>query len=106
MLVLSRKKGEQIYVANGLIKVHVIEIRGDKVRIGIEADKDIDVHRKEVYDAIHRNEIRNAVPSGTIPPVHADREVGDASGDHRPDVIPIDHGGLPDVGESQVVDGI
>lgn len=49
MLVLSRKRGEQI-VIGGAIVVTVVEIRGDKIRIGIDADKEIPVHRKEVED--------------------------------------------------------
>lgn len=53
MLVLSRKKNESI-VINDNIKIVVVEIRGDKVRLGIEAPKDIPVHRREVYDAIQR----------------------------------------------------
>lgn len=52
MLVLSRKKGESI-VINGSVTVTVIEIRGDRVRLGIVAPKDASVHRQEVYDAIH-----------------------------------------------------
>lgn len=52
MLVLSRKKNESIII-NDHIVVTVVEIRGDKVRLGIEAPKDISVHRREVYDAIH-----------------------------------------------------
>lgn len=52
MLVLTRKKNESI-VINDFIKVTVVEIRGDKVRLGIEAPKEIDVHRQEVYDQIH-----------------------------------------------------
>jgi carbon storage regulator len=51
MLVLSRKKNESIII-NDNITVTVIEIRGDKVRIGIEAPKDVTVHRREVYEAI------------------------------------------------------
>ncbi len=51
MLVLSRKKNEQI-VINDDIVITLVEIRGDKVRLGIDAPKDIPVHRKEVYDAI------------------------------------------------------
>ena len=56
MLVLSRKKNESIII-NDNITVTVIEIRGEKVRIGIEAPKDVTVHRREVYDAI-QNQIR------------------------------------------------
>jgi carbon storage regulator len=52
MLVLSRKKNECIII-NDNITVTVIEIRGDKVRLGIEAPKDVTVHRREVYEAIH-----------------------------------------------------
>lgn len=51
MLVLSRKKNESI-VINDSITVVVVEIRGDKVRLGIDAPKDVSVHRKEIYEAI------------------------------------------------------
>ena len=51
MLVLSRKKNESI-VINDTITLVVVEIRGDKVRLGIEAPKDVSVHRKEIHDAI------------------------------------------------------
>ena len=53
MLVLSRKKNESIVINND-ITVVVVEIRGDKVRLGVEAPKEVPVHRKEVYDAIKR----------------------------------------------------
>lgn len=52
MLVLSRKKDEAI-VINSDIVITVVEIRGDKVRLGIVAPKDVPVHREEVYVAIH-----------------------------------------------------
>jgi carbon storage regulator len=52
MLVLSRKKDEVIVIGDDII-ITIVEIRGDKVRLGFEAPKDIPVHRKEVYDAIH-----------------------------------------------------
>ena len=55
MLVLSRKKNESI-VINDDITIVVVEIRGDKVRLGVEAPKEIPVHRREVYEAIRRNE--------------------------------------------------
>lgn len=60
MLVLSRKKNESIII-NDNITVTVIEIRGDKVRLGIEAPKDITVHRREVHEAI--NGAKKAEPS-------------------------------------------
>lgn len=56
MLVLSRKKDEKIIIGDS-ITVMVIEIRGDKVRLGIEAPKEITVHRQEVYDAIKREQV-------------------------------------------------
>lgn len=52
MLVLSRKKNESIII-DGKITVTVIEVRGDKVRLGIEAPKEITVHRREVHEAIN-----------------------------------------------------
>jgi carbon storage regulator len=54
MLVLSRKKNESIVIDDN-ITIVVVEIRGDKVRLGIEAPKEVPVHRREVYDAIKRN---------------------------------------------------
>lgn len=53
MLVLSRKKNERI-VINKEITVVVVEIRGDKVRLGVEAPKEIPVHRGEVQDKVDR----------------------------------------------------
>ncbi len=56
MLVLSRKKNESIVINND-ITVVVVEIRGDKVRLGVEAPKEVPVHRREVYEAIKRHEL-------------------------------------------------
>ena len=55
MLVLSRKKNESI-VINDNIVVTVIDIRGDKVRLGFEAPINVPIHRREVYEAIKRSE--------------------------------------------------
>ena len=52
MLVLSRKKNESIVINNDVV-ITIVEIRGDKVRLGIVAPKDVPVHREEVYEAIH-----------------------------------------------------
>lgn len=52
VLVLSRKKNESIVINNDIV-ITIVEIRGDKVRLGIVADKDTPVHRQEVYEAIH-----------------------------------------------------
>lgn len=59
MLVLSRKKNESIVINND-VTIVVVEIRGDKVRLGIEAPKEVPVHRKEVYDAIQREGSRKS----------------------------------------------
>ena len=53
MLVLSRKNNEAITIGDN-ITIVVVQIRGDKVRLGIEAPKDVIVHRQEVHDAIKR----------------------------------------------------
>lgn len=55
MLVLSRKKDEKILIGDS-ITLMVIEIRGDKVRLGIDAPRDVTVHREEVYEAIKREQ--------------------------------------------------
>lgn len=55
MLVLSRKKDEKIVIGDN-VSIMIVEIRGDKVRLGIEAPREISVHRREVYDAIKRKE--------------------------------------------------
>lgn len=61
MLVLSRKRNEQIVIGENIV-ITVTEIRGDKVRLGIEAPKEVPVHRREIFDAI-----QEAGASGEIP---------------------------------------
>jgi carbon storage regulator len=53
MLVLTRKKNESIVIRDDIV-IMVIEIRGDKVRLGFDAPKDVPIHRQEVYEAIKR----------------------------------------------------
>lgn len=55
MLVLSRKTNQRIIIGHN-ITIVIVEVQGDKVRVGIEAPKEISVHREEVYEAIRRNE--------------------------------------------------
>lgn len=59
MLVLSRQRDESIFIGDS-IKITVVDIRGDKVRLGIEAPATVPVHRQEVYEAIQREHARNA----------------------------------------------
>ena len=70
MLVLSRKSNESI-VINDDIVITIVEIRGDKVRLGIVAPKDVPVHRQEVYEAIlgrtlHKASFRRALQSARL----------------------------------------
>jgi carbon storage regulator len=58
MLVLSRKKNETIIIDDHIV-ITVVEIRGDKVRLGIEAPKEIPIHRSEVHAAIHSEQAAN-----------------------------------------------
>jgi len=61
MLVLSRQRDETIMIGDD-IEVTVVDIRGDKVRLGITAPKEVSVHRKEVYEAIKRENRDAAQP--------------------------------------------
>ena len=57
MLVLSRQRDESIMIGDNIV-VTIVDIRGDKVRLGINAPIEIPVHRQEVYEAIQRENIR------------------------------------------------
>lgn len=63
MLVLSRRKDESIVIDDNIV-VTIIEIRGDKVRLGIQAPREIPVHRQEIYEAIQREREAAALVSG------------------------------------------
>ncbi len=82
MLVLSRQRDETIMIGDE-IEITVVDIRGDKVRLGITAPTHISVHRKEVYDAIQRENraAANIKPEDLPPPGSA--PPGDPN-DHRP----------------------
>jgi len=58
MLVLTREIGKSIKIGDDVV-VTVIEIRGDKVRLGIDAPRDVTVHRQEIYEAIQREKNSN-----------------------------------------------
>jgi carbon storage regulator len=57
MLVLSRQRDESIMIGDNIV-ITVVDVRGDKVRLGIEAPTEIPVHRQEVYEAIQRDNMR------------------------------------------------
>lgn len=64
MLVLSRKRNESIVIADN-IEITIVEIRGDKVRLGIEAPKEVPVHRREVYEQIKRQQSAGRDPGAS-----------------------------------------
>ena len=66
MLVLSRQKDESIMIGDE-VEITIVDVRGDKVRLGITAPKSIPVHRREIYDAIQREKAQK--PEGEA---HAD----------------------------------
>lgn len=67
MLVLSRQRDESIMIGDN-VQITIVDIRGDKVRLGIVAPAEISVHRKEVYDAIQReNRKASEVSTEDIP---------------------------------------
>ncbi len=57
MLVLTRKKGEKIVIGDNIV-LTVVDIKGDQVQLGIEAPRDIPVHREEVYKEIQEENIK------------------------------------------------
>ena len=57
MLVLSRQRDESIIIGDNIV-ITIVDIRGDKVRLGINAPTEIPVHRQEVYEAIQRENLR------------------------------------------------
>lgn len=72
MLVLSRQRDQSIIIGDD-IEITIVDVRGDKVRIGINAPRHVSVHRKEVYEAIRRENEANAAsqpppPTGTDKP--------------------------------------
>ena len=67
MLILSRKPGETV-VIDGRIRVKVIRVEGDVVKIGIEAPVDVSIHRQEIYDEIQRSNKEAAAPEQPVVP--------------------------------------
>ena len=70
MLVLSRQRDEVIMIGDD-VEITVVDIRGEKVRLGINAPAHIPVHRKEVYDAIKREKLAEARARGEEPRVES-----------------------------------
>lgn len=68
MLVLSRYKDQSIYIGDDIV-ITVVDVRGDRIRIGIEAPPNVPVHRQEIYEAIKREQN----PEKTVESEKADR---------------------------------
>ncbi|MDC0274366.1 MAG: carbon storage regulator CsrA [Planctomycetaceae bacterium] len=66
MLVLSRKKNERIVIGENIV-ITVVEVRGDRVRLGIEAPQEVPIHRSEVHEAIikEQTEVTEQVPQAS-----------------------------------------
>lgn len=62
MLVLSRKPNESIIIGDN-VEIKVVEVRGEQVKLGITAPRDIPVHRKEIYESIHSQNKNAANPN-------------------------------------------
>ncbi len=60
MLVLPRQRDEEIMIGDS-VRITVIDIRGDKVRIGIDAPQNVSVHRREVWEKVQREKARDSV---------------------------------------------
>ena len=71
MLVLSRQRDQSIVIGDNIV-VTIVDVRGDKVRLGIDAPEEIPVHRQEVFDAIQRENSRDGQqePEQTRGPGH------------------------------------
>ena len=63
MLVLSRKK-DQVIVVGDDIEITIVDVRGDQVKLGVTAPRSVSIHRKEIYDAIQRENKAAALSSG------------------------------------------
>lgn len=69
MLVLSRQRDESIIIGDDIV-ITIVDVRGDKVRLGIDAPIEIPVHRREVYEAIQRENQRSSTSSlGDVDPL-------------------------------------
>ncbi len=62
MLVLTRSVGERLIIGNGEVVLHVLEIRGNQVRLGIEAPRHIPVNREEIFRLIAAKNQSNQPP--------------------------------------------
>ena len=77
MLVLSRQRDESIMIGDD-VEITIVDVRGDKVRLGITAPKSIPVHRREIDDAIQREKAQKAEGQAPVVPGNGEPPVGKA----------------------------
>jgi carbon storage regulator len=86
MLVLSRQRDESIMIGDD-VEMIIVDVRGDKVRLGITAPKEIPVHRREIYDAIQREKAEKkqaAEPSNDEPKAKPEQKTPKADKEQQP----------------------
>ena len=86
MLVLSRQRDESIMIGDD-VEIIIVDVRGDKVRLGITAPRSIPVHRREIYDAIQREKADNKEPQkqqGKEPQANKDEGNGEKQDQETP----------------------
>ena len=82
MLVLSRQRDQSIMIGDD-VEITIVDVRGDKVRIGINAPREVSVHRKEVYEAIRRE------AQGTTKPATREAPAGEPQATEVPPAKPV-----------------
>jgi len=93
MLVLSRQRDESIMIGDD-VEIIIVDVRGDKVRLGITAPRSIPVHRREIYDAIQREKAEKKEPQKQPekePQANKEEKTGDRQDqktDNQPPVKP------------------
>lgn len=106
MLVLSRYRDESIYIGDDVV-ITIVDVRGDRVRLGIQAPPNVSVHRKEIYDAIAREkqqvgkaDISETPKGGKGSSAPLEQKIAERRGKCPPVEIetpPVGFGGLSDV---------
>jgi carbon storage regulator len=79
MLVLSRQRDESIMIGDD-VEITIVDVRGDKVRLGITAPRNIPVHRREIYDAIQREKAEGKEPRKKLPDKTAEKDLSKEDG--------------------------
>ena len=87
MLILSRKPGETL-VIDGKIRVKVVRVEGDVVKLGVEAPADVSIHRQEVYDEIQRtNKEAITAPQRELPRLPGSQKEKNKQSQHKPNQL-------------------